>query len=45
MSGRLNAFSTAHDLPVWDGTRFDVGWAIDVIYKPDVGLPPTLARS
>ena len=31
-SGWVEGFSTAHDIPVWDGTRFDVVYAIDVLY-------------
>ncbi len=30
--GRLDAVAIADDIPVWDGTRFDVVYAIDVLY-------------
>jgi hypothetical protein len=31
--GRLDTIS-AHILPVWDGTRFDLVYAMDVLYVP-----------
>jgi hypothetical protein len=33
-AGSLGAVPAAHDLPTWDGARFDLAWAIDVLYKP-----------
>ena len=29
--------SSADDLSVWDGTPFDLAWAIDVLYRPPIG--------
>jgi hypothetical protein len=31
----LDGFSTNHDIPVWDGTTFDVVYAVDVLYPSD----------
>jgi hypothetical protein len=33
-TGRLDVVAEAQDLPTWDGARFDLSWAIDVLYKP-----------
>ncbi len=40
-SGRLDVVSDTQDLPTWDGARFDVAWAIDVLYRPvESHIPP-----
>jgi hypothetical protein len=31
--GAIDALPPAHDMPVWDGTPFDVVYAIDVLYR------------
>lgn len=31
-------FRELDDIPVWDGSRFELAYAIDVLYKPPTAL-------